>query len=1057
MTRVGHILKGLCALGLLAGIAAGTPWALWHFIGWPLPHHVPSLAQLGHALDQRGIPDQALIDALAAVVWVTWAVLVASIAVEVPAALAGRRAPRLPLAGIFQPVTGRLVAAVIVAALSFAPRTTQVTALGSLGGGLSTLSGRQQVATLVLTGATQPLLATSKPATTDLSTPEAATASTNSSRTYVVQRGDTLWGIAERQLGDPLDWSEIYQLNEGRAQPDGRALTDPHWIYPGWTLVLPPAAHGPAGGHGAGDTSVPPRHKSVPTSTTSPTRGNGTGGAGSGVRVGPVSVPASHSTTSTEARHEAPSSTAPGRTSESKKSGDAGRSAETTTAPARAPIAPIGFGLLGAGLLGALVRLRRVQQRHRRLGRRIPLPTGDLAQVEQALAASRDPDAPWFVDRALRLLTGLLRDTGPVPAILGAVLRPETLELMLDGEAAAPAPFTNAAPDRWLLARDDETTRIALADAKDALAALPCLVTIGADAEGVVLLNLAAGGRVALDGDPVVATELATAIALELASAPWNETLELIDIGVGTEQVGRGRCTTASSIDEVLPLLRAQLKSVRSEHIDGATMAPSLVATEPRTNLVLISTRPISPAEQASLTDEIGDPGQVGIAIVAPGSLQEASWRLVATADGQLEVTPLSRQVQAQRVSTTHLAGIAALLGLAARRGDVASDTPPYATFASTGSSLTGEVPKVEVPTTVLLEGESVAPSVAPSAEATPLPTVELAARRGDVASDTPPYATIASTGSPSTAEVPKVDVPTTVLLEGESVEPSVAPSAEATLLATVEVGVLGPLEIRGIAAAPQRSKATELIAWLVLHNRHGSTDEVATALWPMGASEGSQHNVIWDARRALGEDADGNSLLVREGGLKLSPLVTSDWAHFRELACCDDRDTRVAALSLVRGKPFGDVDWPWSTVEGLAATMEAEVCDLASAMGEQSLLDGDASLAAHAAEQGILASPYDERLYRLLMRASDALGNPAGVRSAMGRLAAVLEDDVEPLESSRSLKLSRPWVRRTPPSSALSGNRSSSGYVCVNVPISVSLCFCLWSCFSSSRQPSSS
>jgi DNA-binding SARP family transcriptional activator len=619
-------------------------------------------------------------------------------------------------------------------------------------------------------------------------------------------------------------------------------------------------------------------------------------------------------------------------------------------------------------LLGVLVRLRRVQQRHRRFGRRIPLPTGDLAQVEQALAASRDPDAPWFVDRALRLLTGLLRDTGPVPSILGAVLRPEALEFMLDGEAAAPAPFTNAAPDRWLLARDDETTRIALADVKDALAALPCLVTIGADAEGVVLLNLDAGGRVALDGDPVVATELATAIALELASAPWNETLELIDIGVGTEQVGRGRCTTASSIDEVLPLLRAHLKSVRFEHIDGGTMAPSLVAAEPRTHLALISTRPISPAEQANLTAEIGDPRQVGIAIVAPG-LQEASWRLVATADGQLEVPPLSRQVQAQRVSRTHLAGIAALLGLAARRGDVASDTPPYDTFASTGSPSTGEVPKLEVPTTVPLDEESVEPSVAPRAEATPLPTVE--------------------------------------------------------------VGVLGPFEIRGIAAAPQRSKATELIAWLVLHNRHGSTDEIATALWPMGASEGSQHNVIWDARRALGEDADGNSLLVREGGLKLSPLVTSDWAHFRELACCDDRETRVAALSLVRGKPFGDVDWPWSTVEGLVATMEAEVCDLASAIGEQALLDGDASLAAHAAEQGILASPYDERLYRLLMRASDALGNPAGIRSAMGRLAAVLEEDVEPLESvhPETRALYEALMRRRRPESspdAMAPRRSS-------------------------------
>ena len=122
--------------------------------------------------------------------------------------------------------------------------------------------------------------------------------------------------------------------------------------------------------------------------------------------------------------------------------------------------------------------------------------------------------------------------------------------------------------------------------------------------------------------------------------------------------------------------------------------------------------------------------------------------------------------------------------------------------------------------------------------------------------------------------------------------------------------------------------------------------------------------------RRALGEDADGNALLIRAGDLRLSPLVTSDWAHFLELATCDDHDVRVAALSLVRGKPFGDVDWPWSTVEGLAATMEAEVCDLASSIGEQALLDGDASLAAHAAEQGILASPYDERLYRLLMRA---------------------------------------------------------------------------------------
>ena len=342
MTRVGRILKGLCALGLLAALAAGIPWALWHFIGWPLPHHVPSLAQLGHALDQRGIPDQALIDALAVAVWVTWAVLVASIAVEIPAALAGRRAPRLPFAGIFQPVTGRLVAAVIVAVLSLAPRPTHGAAPGSLGGGLSTACGRQPVAALVLTGATQPLLATSKPATADLSTPDVATASTNSSRTYVVQRGDTLWGIAERQLGDPLGWSEIYQLNEGRPQPDGRTLTDPHWIDPGWTLVMP---EGP----------TPTRPSSAPTTlpvTTTPTRSTTS-------PAPPAVTPTTAQSPSTVPRpvRSVPGVRAPVPTSR------AAQKTGTNGAPVRLPSGSVVAGSFAAGVLSA-VALGRLRRRH---------------------------------------------------------------------------------------------------------------------------------------------------------------------------------------------------------------------------------------------------------------------------------------------------------------------------------------------------------------------------------------------------------------------------------------------------------------------------------------------------------------------------------------------------------------------------------------------------------------------------------------------------------------------------------------------------------------------
>jgi LysM repeat protein len=224
--------------------------------------------------------------------------------------------------------------------LSLAPRPTHGAAPGSLGGGLSTAGGRQPVATLVLTGATQALSATSKPATATLSAPGVATASTNSSRTYVVQRGDTLWGIAERQLGDPLDWSEIYRLNEGRPQPDGRTLTDPHWIDPGWTLVMP---EGP----------TPTRPSSAPTTlpvTTTPTRPTTS-------PAPPAITPTTAQSPSTTPRpvRSVPGGRVPAPTSR------AAQKAGTTGAPVRLPSGSVVAGSFAAGVLSAVAlgRLRR--------------------------------------------------------------------------------------------------------------------------------------------------------------------------------------------------------------------------------------------------------------------------------------------------------------------------------------------------------------------------------------------------------------------------------------------------------------------------------------------------------------------------------------------------------------------------------------------------------------------------------------------------------------------------------------------------------------------------
>lgn len=53
-------------------------------------------------------------------------------------------------------------------------------------------------------------------------------------RIHQVEPGDTLWSLAEKFLGDPYRWPQIWESN--------RYIEDSHWIYPGDPLVLDLAA-----------------------------------------------------------------------------------------------------------------------------------------------------------------------------------------------------------------------------------------------------------------------------------------------------------------------------------------------------------------------------------------------------------------------------------------------------------------------------------------------------------------------------------------------------------------------------------------------------------------------------------------------------------------------------------------------------------------------------------------------------------------------------------------------------------------------------------------------
>jgi len=51
-------------------------------------------------------------------------------------------------------------------------------------------------------------------------------------QTHTVVKGETLWDLAQRFLGDAHRWPEIYNVNRS-------TVADPHWIYPGQVLQMP--------------------------------------------------------------------------------------------------------------------------------------------------------------------------------------------------------------------------------------------------------------------------------------------------------------------------------------------------------------------------------------------------------------------------------------------------------------------------------------------------------------------------------------------------------------------------------------------------------------------------------------------------------------------------------------------------------------------------------------------------------------------------------------------------------------------------------------------------
>ena len=222
-----------------------------------------------------------------------------------------------------------------------------------------------------------------------------------------------------------------------------------------------------------------------------------------------------------------------------------------------------------------------------------------------------------------------------------------------------------------------------------------------------------------------------------------------------------------------------------------------------------------------------------------------------------------------------------------------------------------------------------------------------------------------------------------------------------------VEVAVLGPVAVRGAAEPFRRPAAFDLVAYLALH-RHGVRHaEWSLALWPDRAvALSTVHSTASDARRALGRSADGTPHLQRGVILRLHHSVTTDVERFAALADSDDPDRLVEAMHLVRGPLLDGVRRSdWAVFDGTRARIESLVAGTALRCAGELTRSGDGSEAARVVRQALRLSPYDERLYRSLLRAAAAEGSRVGVRSTMAELLTLAGDPERPVPgSSRAL-----------------------------------------------------
>ena len=314
--------------------------------------------------------------------------------------------------------------------------------------------------------------------------------------TYTVMRGDHLWGIAERFLGDGFRWVDIWKLNQQRTMSDGRAFVDPNLIYPGWQLELPKdvGTAEPDPLDEEEDLGVTPEPEPTPEPSPVPPTPNPTAVAPmptpTVIPGGPV-APADEAGGGPDLRPALPSVPAP----------DAG---------AMAAAAAITVG--GAAMLLVFRRARQRAWRSNGSRERRPAGSGDAARVlatsTALLSALSELDFASTSIILVRESDRYLEFTLDCPPGDADALVESRYAISLQLGFAVDGEILGATAVRLKLSRMNQLAAALLADAIGG--EQPLLVPVGASDSGIHYLNLTAAGSVLVAGGRLEGRDLLT-------------------------------------------------------------------------------------------------------------------------------------------------------------------------------------------------------------------------------------------------------------------------------------------------------------------------------------------------------------------------------------------------------------------------------------------------------------------------------------------------------------------------------------------------------------------